>query len=53
MPTKKKIVKKRRLKKAETVIVIESTFDAKDTLFPEKVAEAKKALNKIDLSALY
>ena len=53
MATKKKLAKKSQLKKKETIVVMESTFDAKDTLFPEKVAEAKKALRQIDLTPLY
>ncbi len=52
MPTKKKIAKRRRLKKPETIIIIETTHDPKDTLFPEKVAEANETLSKIDLSAI-
>jgi hypothetical protein len=50
MSTKKKTAKKRRLKKTETVIIIESTFDPKDTLFPEKVARAKEMLSKTDFN---
>jgi len=53
MPTKKKIAKKRRPKQKETVIIIESTFDPKDTLFPEKVAEARKALSKVDFNGYF
>jgi hypothetical protein len=53
MPTKKKITKRRRQKKTQIVVVVESPFDSKDTLFPDKVAEAKNALSKIDLNALY
>ena len=57
MSTKKKVVKRQhkkrgRHKKTETVIIIESTFDPKDTLFPEKVARAKERLRNADLSIL-
>jgi hypothetical protein len=46
MPVAKNKSAKKRLKKrlSSTVVFIESTITAKDTLFPEKVAEAKKIL---------
>ena len=45
MPTaKKKTVRKALKKRASTVVVIESRIAVKDTLFPEKVTEAKKIL---------
>ena len=42
--TKKNNIRK-ALRKRQTVIVIESQIDAKDTLFPEKVARANKILS--------
>jgi len=39
--TARKALKKRA---ASTVVVVESRLSAKNTLFPEKVAEAKKVL---------
>jgi hypothetical protein len=42
--TKKKTARKTLKKRASTVVVIESRISAKETLFPEKVAEAKKIL---------
>jgi hypothetical protein len=46
MPTaKKKNARKASKKRASsTVVVIEKKISAKDTLFPKKVAEAKKIL---------
>jgi hypothetical protein len=46
MATTKKNTTRKSLKKrkSSTVVVIESRISAKDTLFPEKVAEAKKTL---------
>lgn len=52
MPTKKKIAKRRRPKKTNTVIIIESVIDPKDTLFPEKVAKGKEMLSKTDFNGL-
>ena len=52
MPTKKKTTKKRRVKKTNTVIVVETYFDPKDTLFPEKVAEAREALRNTNFNGL-
>jgi hypothetical protein len=51
---KKKAKTKVRLKKmsGETIIIIEQEFDAKDTLFPEKVAEAKRILSKTNFNGL-
>jgi hypothetical protein len=37
---------RKSLKRASTVVVIASPINAKDTLFPEKVAKAKKMLRK-------
>lgn len=46
MATVKKNITRKSLKKrkSSTVVVIESHISAKDTLFPEKVADAKKNL---------
>jgi hypothetical protein len=46
MPIANKKTVRKGLKKSAsaTVVVIESRIAAKDTLFPEKVAEAKKIL---------
>jgi len=44
---KKRVVKTLKCRKSSTVVVIESSISAKDTLFPEKVAEAKKILRKV------
>jgi hypothetical protein len=41
---KKKTAWKTLKKRASTIVVIESRISAKETLFPEKVAEAKKLL---------
>jgi hypothetical protein len=41
---KKKTIRKASKKSASTVIVIERSIAAKDTLFPEKVAKGKKIL---------
>jgi hypothetical protein len=43
---KKKTAGKVLKKKTPTVVVMESRMSAKDTLFPKKVAEAKKILRK-------
>jgi hypothetical protein len=42
--TKKKINRKTLKKRNTTVVVIATPIAAKDTLFPEKVAKAKKML---------
>jgi hypothetical protein len=48
--SKRNSTKKKRMKRSvETVVVIESRFAAKDTLFPEKVAKANKILSKTKL----
>ena len=52
MRTKKKTAKRLRKKRTETVIIIQSTFDAKDTLFPEKVAKAKETLRNTNFNGL-
>ena len=52
MRTKKRVAKRRRPKKTETVIIIERLIDPKDTLFPEKVAEAKEALRNTNFNGL-
>ena len=46
MPLARKNTRKRRLKnrKIETVIVIQETIKAEDTLFPEKVAKMNEML---------
>jgi hypothetical protein len=46
MPIAKKKTARKALKKrvSPTVVVIQSRIAAKDTLFPEKVAKAKKVL---------
>jgi hypothetical protein len=48
MPTTKKKNGRKALKKrkSNTVIVVASEIDAKDALFPEKVARAKEILSK-------
>jgi hypothetical protein len=44
--TRKKSAKKRLSKKAQkTVVVIEQPIEARDTIFPEKVARANKILS--------
>jgi len=52
MVPKKKIARKRLMKRKETVIIIKSQIDPKDTLFPEKVAQGKKALSNCDFNGL-
>jgi hypothetical protein len=42
---KKNTARKHLKKRTQTVIVIESSIAAKDTLFPEKVARANKVLS--------
>ena len=44
MPIARKNTRKKRLKKrpVETVIIIQETIKAEDTLFPEKVARANE-----------
>jgi len=47
---KKNIAKKKLNKRhSEAIVVVESRFVAKDTLFPEKVAKANKILSKTKL----
>jgi hypothetical protein len=48
MPTTKKnnVRKSLKKRKGDTVIVIATEIDAKDTLFPEKVAHAKEIMSK-------
>ncbi|HET6252493.1 MAG TPA: hypothetical protein VFE32_00395 [Puia sp.] len=48
MPTIKKKNARKTLKKrkSNTVVVISSEIDEKDTLFPEKVAHAREILSK-------
>jgi len=46
MPVARKNTTRKHLKKrTQTVIVVESSIAAKDTLFPEKVAKANKILS--------
>jgi hypothetical protein len=48
MPLAKKNTAKNTLKKrtsASTIVVVRKRISAKDTLFPEKVAKAKKILS--------
>ena len=52
MPTKKRIAKRRRAKKTNTVIIIKTTIDPKDTLFPEKIAEGKEILRNCNFNGL-
>lgn len=49
---KKKTTRKKTLKKRSnsTVFVAESRISAKDTLFPEKVAQAKKILRNANFN---
>jgi hypothetical protein len=42
--TKKKNIRKAPKKKGEIVVIIEHHIDAKDTLFPEKVARGNEIL---------
>lgn len=44
MPVTKKKINRKTLKKRGTTVVIATPISAKDTLFPEKVAKAKKML---------
>jgi hypothetical protein len=45
---KKNIARKSfKRRKGDTVVVIVSEIDEKDTLFPEKVAKAKEMLSKV------
>jgi hypothetical protein len=44
MPVAKKKINRKTLKKRNTTVVIATPIAAKDTLFPEKVAKAKKIL---------
>lgn len=48
MPTTKKKTGRQSLKKRkrDTIVVIATEIDEKDTLFPEKVAHAKEVLGK-------
>ncbi|WP_188930564.1 hypothetical protein [Puia dinghuensis] len=52
MPTRKKTAKRLRKKRTETVIIIQSTIDPKDTLFPEKIARGKKLLSNTNFNGL-
>jgi hypothetical protein len=48
---KKKTVRKSLKKRANpTVVVVESSISAEETLFPEKVAKAKKVLQNATFS---
>ena len=51
MPIARKNTRKKRLKKRpmETVIIIQETIKAEDTLFPEKVAKMNKILSNTKL----
>jgi|GEM_PF-2950224 hypothetical protein len=54
MLSRKRQVKVKRIskQKGETVVIIKTTIDPKDTLFPEKVARGKKILDNTDFSGL-
>ena len=54
MPSKKKQGRINRLlkPKRETVVIIKTAIEPKDTLFPEKVASAKERLNNADFNGL-
>jgi hypothetical protein len=48
--TRKKATKKRlKRRKVETVIIIQETINAEDTLFPEKVARANEIMKNVKL----
>ena len=51
MPIVRKNTRKKRLKKrpVETVIIIQETIKAEDTLFPEKVAKMNEIMKNIKL----
>jgi len=50
--TKKKNTRKTLKKKGDVVVVIERHFDAKDTLFPEKVAKGNEMLKNLKIDEI-
>ena len=50
--TKKKNSKKTLKKMGDVVVVIERHFDARDTLFPEKVAKGNEMLKNLKIDEI-